>query len=126
MGQVSTWADGFGRWHARVSKHAAAPLLAARRAIRDELEARNTNLDRRFWTDLERRPEYDDGDTIVYAEPSTERATCRHCGRTIVKDATEGWIDPEAGYDDEDGDGIWRTTCDSHDTFVAEHEPEED
>lgn len=49
--------------------------------------------------------------------------TCRYCGRTIVYDETEGWIDPEAGYDDEDGDGIWRTTCDQHHTFVAEHEP---
>lgn len=51
---------------------------------------------------------------------------CRHCDRPIVFDENEGWIDPEAGYDDEDGDGRWRTTCDSHDTFVAEHEPEEE
>lgn len=50
-------------------------------------------------------------------------STCRHCQRRIVLDRTEGWIDPEAGYDDENGDGIWRTTCDSHDTFTAEHEP---
>lgn len=53
-------------------------------------------------------------------------ATCRHCQRDVVKDPDEGWIDPEAGYDDEDGDGIWRTTCDSHDTFIADHEPEPD
>lgn len=56
----------------------------------------------------------------------TETGTCRHCGRAIVKDSEEGWIDPEAGYDDENGDGIWRTTCDRHDTFIADHEPEED
>jgi hypothetical protein len=60
----------------------------------------------------------------AWLTPAT--STCRHCGRPIVKDAEEGWIDPEAGYDDEDGDGIWRVTCDRHDTFIAEHEPEED
>ncbi len=54
-----------------------------------------------------------------------ETATCIHCERTIVNDPDEGWIDPEAGYDDEDGDGVWRTTCDSHDTFDAVHEPDE-
>jgi len=49
---------------------------------------------------------------------------CRHCGRTINLDPDEGWIDPSAGYDDEDGDGIWRVTCDeNHDTITAEHEP---
>lgn len=53
----------------------------------------------------------------------TATGTCRHCGRDIVLDSVEGWIDPEAGYDDEDGDGIWRTTCDAHDTFIADHEP---
>jgi hypothetical protein len=49
---------------------------------------------------------------------------CRHCGRTIENDPEEGWIDRAAGYDDEDGDGIWRTTCDAHhDSITAEHEP---
>lgn len=51
-------------------------------------------------------------------------AQCKHCGRTIYPTSEGVWIDPEAGYDDEDGDGIWRTTCDKHDTFAAEHEPE--
>ena len=51
-----------------------------------------------------------------------ETSTCRHCERRIVL-SDEGWIDPEAGYDDEDGDGIWRVTCDRHDTFIADHEP---
>lgn len=46
---------------------------------------------------------------------------CLHCSREIVLDPVEGWIDPEAGYD-EQGDGIWRVTCDAHDTFTAEHE----
>lgn len=46
---------------------------------------------------------------------------CRHCNRAI---RFEGgfWIDPEATGDDL----IWRETCDSHDTFVADHEPEDD
>ncbi len=44
--------------------------------------------------------------------------TCRYCGRTIIE--REGlWIDPEATGDD----SIWREVCDSHDTFVADHEP---
>ena len=45
---------------------------------------------------------------------------CRYCGRTIIYSEREGWIDPEATGDDR----IWRETCDSHDTFTAEHEPE--
>ena len=48
-------------------------------------------------------------------------ATCRHCVRTIVKDGG-AWVDPEATGDD----AIWRETCDSHDTFTAEHEPHPD
>ena len=54
--------------------------------------------------------------------------TCRHCGRRIERDAAdvaagyEGrWIDPEATGDD----SVWRETCDQHDTFTADHEPEE-
>lgn len=50
-----------------------------------------------------------------------EGATCQHCGRQIIKDAAGRWIDPEATGDD----SIWRETCDRHDTFTAEHEPEE-
>lgn len=49
---------------------------------------------------------------------AADAATCRHCGRTIVPDG-EAWIDPNAVGDD----GLWRETCDSHDTFTAEHEP---
>jgi hypothetical protein len=51
-----------------------------------------------------------------------DESTCRHCGRRIVREG-EGlyvWIDPEASGDDR----VWRETCDSHDTFAAEHEPE--
>lgn len=44
--------------------------------------------------------------------------TCVHCGRAIVW-SFGVWIDPEATGDDK----IWRETCDSHDTFTAEHEP---
>lgn len=46
--------------------------------------------------------------------------TCVHCQRGII---FEGgcWVDPEATGDD----SIWRETCGEHDTFTAEHEPEE-
>ena len=46
---------------------------------------------------------------------------CRHCHRMIVHHITDGWIDPKASGDD----SIWRETCDEHDTFTAEHEPDE-
>lgn len=45
--------------------------------------------------------------------------TCIHCGRPIVNESGR-WIDPEAT----DDDIIWRETCDAHDTFQAEHEPQ--
>lgn len=48
-----------------------------------------------------------------------ERATCRHCARTIINDAGR-WVDPWATGDD----SVWRETCPDHDTFTAEHEPE--
>lgn len=64
----------------------------------------------------------DDDMAVLYAEAvaAREAETCRHCGRTIVP-YDGGWIDPEASGDDE----VWRETCDSHDTFTAEHEPDE-
>lgn len=48
-----------------------------------------------------------------------ETANCRHCGRSIVNDQNDGWIDPEATGDD----SMWRETCDEHDTREANHEP---
>lgn len=49
---------------------------------------------------------------------------CKWCGRAIVPgDPGEyPWVDPEATGDD----SMWRETCDSHDTFTAEHEPVSD
>lgn len=55
-------------------------------------------------------------------EPWLEQATCVHCQRHIVRIAS-GWVCPEAGFDREFGDGIWRETCEDHDTVTAEHEP---
>lgn len=55
----------------------------------------------------------------AYAAESS--ATCRHCGRSIILDG-DRWVDPEATGDD----SVWRETCDGHDTFEAEHEPEGD
>lgn len=46
--------------------------------------------------------------------------TCRHCQRRIIRDEDDRWIDPEASGDD----SVWRETCDAHDTFEANHEPE--
>lgn len=46
-------------------------------------------------------------------------ATCRHCHRAITL-TEDGWVDPNASGDDR----TWRETCDSHDTFEADHEPE--
>ena len=52
---------------------------------------------------------------------------CRHCGHSIVSlayRADETWIAPDAGYDNETGDGIWRETCpDNHEDRIAAHEP---
>jgi uncharacterized lipoprotein YmbA len=66
-----TWANGFGVWHARVSRTAASPLIAARRALRDELQARESRsapVDREIWMRPVRVPEHDTADTIVYRE----------------------------------------------------------
>jgi len=46
--------------------------------------------------------------------------TCKHGGREIVKTSEGVWVDPEATGDD----SIWPETCDSHDTFMADHEPD--
>jgi hypothetical protein len=69
---------------------------------------------------------YDDGVCECIRPPEPEAvSTCIHCDRRIVL-VGGVWIDPEAGYDDENGDGVWRETCDAHDTFTAEHEPEDE
>lgn len=47
------------------------------------------------------------------------RAECRHCGRVIVNE-NGTWVDPNATGDD----AVWRETCDAHDSFTAEHEPQ--
>lgn len=50
-------------------------------------------------------------------ENGTGSGVCKHCGRAVVWSG-EIWIDPGATGDD----AVWRETCDSHDTFIAEHE----
>lgn len=68
---VHTWANGFGVWHVRVSRHAASPLIAARHALRDELQARespSTPIMRSIYMEPVRVPELDTTDTIVYKE----------------------------------------------------------
>lgn len=51
--------------------------------------------------------------------PETFTNVCRHCGRGIVQ-VNGQWINPDATGDD----SVWRETCEDHDTFIAEHEPE--
>lgn len=53
---------------------------------------------------------------------TTTPTTCKHCGRTIINEPGDGWVDPEATGDD----SVWRETCDAHDTFMADHEPDLD
>ena len=48
----------------------------------------------------------------------TGAAWCRYCSRVIKYDDGR-WVDPSATGDD----SLWRETCDSNDTFVADHEP---
>jgi hypothetical protein len=57
-----------------------------------------------------------------------ESAVCRFCSHGIVSlDEGDSWFAPDAGTDDEGGDGIWRETCpDNHEDRIAAHEPEED
>lgn len=45
--------------------------------------------------------------------------TCRHCQRGIVYEGGR-WVNPDATGDD----SIWYETCEDHDTFTAEHEPD--
>lgn len=55
------------------------------------------------------------------ADQFAEASTCRHCGRRIVNNPDDGWVDPEATGDDV----MWRESCDEHtDTITAEHEPQ--
>lgn len=65
---VETWANGFGVWHVRVSRTAASPLLAARRALRTEIQQRDPEADRSVWLFPVRVPELDTLDTRVYRE----------------------------------------------------------
>lgn len=67
----------------------------------------------------------EDGDAWQ-ADPAEWRTVaqmheCKHCGRTVFdtgEDSMYRYVDPHAL----DDDSIWRETCDSHDTFPAEHE----
>lgn len=70
---------------------------------------------------------WDEGDVWIaqteqlttWARMSGEDVHCRHCGRSTTLDAGR-WVDPVASGDDL----VWRETCDAHDTFTAEHEPD--
>lgn len=86
---MTTWADGRGVWHVRVSRTAVAPLIAARRALRDEIVAREgdpAGLDRNVWMKPIRVPDMDTADTMVYREGnvSAESEACP-CGRSHTR-----------------------------------------
>lgn len=68
---VNTWADSYGMFHVRVPRNAASPVIAARRALRDELLARDSNVDRSVWMHPVRVQSLDNEETIVYCEGST-------------------------------------------------------
>jgi hypothetical protein len=73
---VTTWANGFGVWYVRVPRYAASPLIAARRALRDELtarESRTSPVARQIYMRPSRVPEMDDSETIVYREGEPTR-----------------------------------------------------
>jgi len=66
-----TWADGFGVWHVRISRHAAGPLIAARGALQRELLARESAsapVAREVWMHPVRVEDLDTDDTIVWRE----------------------------------------------------------
>lgn len=63
-----TWANGYGVWHVRVGRTCVAPLLAARKALRDELTARDSNVDRDVWLHCVEVAEASNADTVVYRE----------------------------------------------------------
>jgi hypothetical protein len=68
---MTVWADGFGVWHARVRRDAGA-IIVARKALRDELEQRESNVARNVWMHPVRVVELDTADTIVYKEGEAE------------------------------------------------------
>jgi hypothetical protein len=70
--RVTTWANGFGVWHARVPAECVSPLIAARRALRDEIVPRDAHAHRDVWMHPVRVPELDEPGTIVYREGETE------------------------------------------------------
>lgn len=55
-----------------------------------------------------------------------ETHACRHCGHGIGKNPEGVWVAPDAGFDVEFGDGMWRDICpDNEDHPNPPHEPEE-
>lgn len=65
----------------------------------------------------------DPGDWRSYV---TETHVCKHCCHGIGQDENGTWVAPDAGFDVENGDGIWREICpDNDDHPNPPHEPEE-
>jgi len=70
--RVTTWANGSGVWHVRVPVECVSPLIAARRALRDEITTRENNAHRDVWMHPIRVQELDEPGTIVYREGRVE------------------------------------------------------
>lgn len=66
METVTTWADGFGRWYARVPRDHPTPVVAARDAIDAEVRARHQNDALR--NGVEAAPSYYTDTTLVFRE----------------------------------------------------------
>lgn len=65
---ATVWADGYGRWHVLVPMGAASPVLAARRALREEIKARDARTHQAAWMGCVRVPQYDAPGRLAYAE----------------------------------------------------------
>jgi hypothetical protein len=93
----------------------------------DNIMQRAHDRDRSFMTQPRWHFEMLEGcvtNLTAQADSIAPSATCKHCHRRIVNNPDEGWVDPDAGFDVENGDGIWRATCeDNHEDRIAAHEP---
>lgn len=53
-----------------------------------------------------------------------DESDCRHCGHGIITLDGKLWVAPDAGFDTESGDGIWREICPDNEDFPnPPHEP---
>lgn len=107
------------------ARAAAIPMI--QRAARDEAEEGHTLLNRTYaegiddilsWLDGEQAHEIIGSRKIreaAMAALTVETTACKHCGHGIGYNPVEGWVAPDAGFDREGGDGMWRDLCPDRD-----------